>query len=521
MPFVGLLCALALAATAAPATADEITLGAPTVTAAAVDGAPGTLDLAWDASPDTTSYDVAVGDAHHVVDGTHLLVAGLADNTTYDVSVAAVHGTDVGPAAHVTALTVPAAPPLTVTAGDAAADLSWTAPDGLTGFELDGLPLDASSRSRHVVGLANGIRASFSLVARNAGGASAPAVVSTVPRAPGKLVVLAQPAASVVYGTATVVRAGLRLVGVPVAGERVQLLANAKPVATGTTDASGNVSLAVRLPANATLLVRHADSAVAAADVAARTVKVAPKLTRPSSPASVRVGTVLALRGSLAPARPVGALVHLQRYTSKGWVAAGTGRMTTSTAYSVSWRAAAAGAVLLRVGSPPDATRTTGVSPIWRQVVRLETAADVARDILADRSIVLEDVHSGGPTDSATPLREIREIAAGYAARRSSYGTAPGGSTRVDLRLLKALRRLGQLGSVRVSEIAGGSHAGHSQHYVGKAIDISWVNGRHVARGAAYSWVTSTCRAYGAARVFHPGYDPYGGHGNHIHCDWS
>jgi hypothetical protein len=523
VPVLAALAVVAVLAGATPALADEPTT-APSVAVRALDGTPGTLAVTWDATGDATSYDVVVGDVHRTVADTQLVVSGLADNTAYDVSVAPLNAVGLGPETHVTGLTVPAAPSLKVLTGNAVADLAWTAADGLDGFDLTTpsgvLALDGAARSQHVTGLTNGVPSRFALVARNAGGASAPAIVSAIPRAPARLVVLTQAAPSVVYGTRSVVRAALRLGDVPVAGEALQLLANGKQISTAKTDASGNASLSALLPANATLVVRHTDTAVSARDVAARAVRVAPKLTRVGSAASIRVGTVLTLRGALAPARAKGALVQLQRYTTKGWAAVANGRMTSTTVYSLSWRPTAAGAAMMRVVTPPDAAHAMGATPYWRQTVRLENAVDVARDILADRSIVLEAVHSGGPTDRATPLEEMRSIAAGQAARRSSFGTAPGGSTRVDLRLLKALRRMGQLGSVRVSEIAGGSHAGHSQHYLGKAIDINYVNGRHVGSGSSYSMAVSACRAFGAARVFNPGYDPYGGHGNHVHCDW-
>ena len=525
LPVIALLGVLAVGVSAPPALADEAPAAAPVLVASAVDGTPGALALTWAATDGATAYDVAVDDVHQTVEGTSLSVAGLADNTAYDVSVAALSGTGPGPAAHATALTVPAAPQLAATPGDGGADLMWTAPDGLTGFELDGQPLDAAARSSHVDGLPNGQPASLALVALNAGGRSAPAVVSVVPRAPAELTVLAQPAATTVYGTPTVVRAGLSVRGAPVPGEVVQLLAR---TATGSTvltsartDAHGSASLSAVLSASTTLVLRHPDSAVSAPDAAPRSVRVSPRLFAVRAPTGLRQGALLTARGTLSPARPVGAVVQLQRRTSHGWVGLANGRMTTGTTYAVAWRPTVVGSYALRVVTTADASRAAGASPSWTLAVRRENAQDVARDILADRSIVLEDFHAGGPTDAATPLAEIRAVAAGRLAPRSSYGTAPGGSTALDLRLLKALRRMGQLGSVRVSEIAGGSHAGRSQHYLGKAIDISWVDGQHVTRGSSYSLVLDACQAYGVWRVFHPSYDPYGGHSNHVHCDWS
>ncbi|MBV9098112.1 MAG: hypothetical protein JO079_08640, partial [Frankiaceae bacterium] len=39
--------------------------------------------------------------------------------------------------------------------------------------------------------------------------------------------------------------------------------------------------------------------------------------------------------------------------------------------------------------------------------------------------------------------------------------------------------------------------------------------------GGNYSLVASVCRSYGASTVYDPAYDPYGGHGNHVHCQWG
>jgi hypothetical protein len=74
--------------------------------------------------------------------------------------------------------------------------------------------------------------------------------------------------------------------------------------------------------------------------------------------------------------------------------------------------------------------------------------------------------------------------------------------------------------SIEVSEVAGGSHAPNSDHYRGRAVDIDRVGGRAVGGGAAYGVVVRLCRAYGAKTIYDPGYDPYGGHANHVHCGW-
>jgi hypothetical protein len=194
--------------------------------------------------------------------------------------------------------------------------------------------------------------------------------------------------------------------------------------------------------------------------------------------------------------------------------------MTSTTAYRVAWKPGTPGSYPLRVMKPADAAHAAGASQTWTQRVLAETTADVAKAILAIGRIKLETTHSSGVRDSANARQNVLDVAAGRLARRSSYENAPGGYTTLDIRLLRALRRMGRLGSVTVTEISGGSHSRGSTHYSGRGLDISWVNGVHVYPGTNYRMAVDACRQYGAVRVFNPAYDPYGGHSNHVHCDW-
>jgi hypothetical protein len=169
---------------------------------------------------------------------------------------------------------------------------------------------------------------------------------------------------------------------------------------------------------------------------------------------------------------------------------------------------------------PHDARRHAGTSRSWREHVAPRTAADVARQILHNSRITLATVHVSGVRDSATARQNVVDVSRGRPAHRSSYQNAPGGYTNISLRLLEAVERMGRLARITVSEVAGGSHAPGSAHYSGDAVDITVVNGRSVGGGAAYGGVASTCRAFGAMQIFDPGYDPYGGHNNHVHCQW-
>jgi hypothetical protein len=472
------------------------------------------------------------------------VVPGLANGVPYDVAVVALNaaGPSLPGRAAGTPRTVPGAPSIgTATAGDGSAVVRWAAPadDGgapVESYTVTAAPsgaavtVPAGARSATVMPLANGVPTTFTVTAVNTAGpgtASAPSEPVT-PRLPGRLAVVTQPAAKVVYGTASAVGATLMLADhVGIGGQPVELQAQVKPstawrrVASGTTAGDGRVTLRATLPANAALRLHHPAGPVAASDVAVRSVAVATRVTAAANATRTRLGTPVVVRGRVAPARPAGAPVQLQRYVSGGWHAVANGRMTSTTAYAVSWKPTGVGAYTLRLVKPADSAFATGSSGQWRQRVDPENAADIARAIVGNRRITLETTHESGVRDAATARQNVADVMAGRLARRSSYQNAPGGFTSVDIRLLRALRLMGTRGSVTVSEIAGGSHAPGSAHYAGRGLDISWVNGSHVGSGSAYGTVVDACRANGASRVFSPSYDPYGGHGNHVHCEWS
>ena len=470
------------------------------------------------------------------------VVAELANGVPHDVTVTAVNaaGESLPATTAGTPLGPPGAPVLgAVTPGDGTVELTWSPPasDGgapvhaytVSGPSGSPVTLPATARSVTMRGLANGTAVTFTVTASNVAGTGPAAVTaSVVPRRPARLAARTLPVSPVVYGRVTAVAARMTgLDGAAIEGQRVDLMARTRPstvwrrVAYGRTDASGNVTLRATLRATSSLRLHHPAGAVEAPDRALPGVVVAPRVTAYPSATRVSVGQALGVRGNVAPAHAAGTGVRLQRYVSGAWRTVASGRMTTTTAYRVTWRPATATTYLLRVVLPAHADHTTGVSPRWHQSVTTETAADVARAILADGGIVLARVHSSGVGDLATARQNVVDVAAGRLARRSSYGTAPGGYTALDRRLLRAIRHMGRYGTVTVSEIAGGTHARNSAHYSGRALDVTYVNGRHVGRGSGYALAVDACRAFGASRIFHPSYDPYGGHSGHVHCEWS
>ena len=131
-------------------------------------------------------------------------VIGLANGTSYTFTVVAAgpDGTSVASAASdpVTPFARPGAPTgVAVTAGDQRATASWSAPaeggtGGVTGYIVRATPGGAACRttrtSCRVIGLTNGTKYTFTVIARNAYGRSAPSIRSN-PTAP-----LAAPGAS-------------------------------------------------------------------------------------------------------------------------------------------------------------------------------------------------------------------------------------------------------------------------------------------------------------------------------------
>ncbi len=147
-----------------------------------------------------------------------------------------------------------------------------------------------------------------------------------------------------------------------------------------------------------------------------------------------------------------------------------------------------------------------------------ETTASLAKRILQSPKIVLARGHASGIQDNATALENIQDTADGRAARRSSYGNAPGGFVNLDARMLKGMLDLEELFSFSVSEICGGSHNTNSRHYAGCAVDINTIDGQHVgSSNQSAAFFQRRCRELGATEVLGPG---DAGHSTHIHAGW-
>ncbi len=147
-----------------------------------------------------------------------------------------------------------------------------------------------------------------------------------------------------------------------------------------------------------------------------------------------------------------------------------------------------------------------------------QTTAALAKRILEHPKIRLASKHVSGIKDGATAKQNITDVANGLPARRSAYGTAPGGTTTLSIELLENLLTTAETYSFSISEICGGSHSRRSLHYMGVAADINVINGMQVrAKHPDQKAFRKLCIRLGAAVVLGPG-DAH--HSTHIHAQW-
>ncbi len=175
----------------------------------------------------------------------------------------------------------------------------------------------------------------------------------------------------------------------------------------------------------------------------------------------------------------------------------------------------AAAGIAARPHQPAEVSVKASVSVAGQNSGRV----DLAKRIQGSSRIALASVHVSGVRDNATANQNIRDTAAGRAAQRSRYGTAPGGSVSLSVDMLDGMANLSHRFSFRVSEIAGGSHSRGSRHYNGAAFDVDQIGGQAVSQGSRYvADFMAMARRLGATEVLGPG-DP--GHSTHVHVAWN
>lgn len=143
----------------------------------------------------------------------------------------------------------------------------------------------------------------------------------------------------------------------------------------------------------------------------------------------------------------------------------------------------------------------------------------LAQSLLRQPGLKLLDFHVSGMRDEATAKHNLVQTAAGKPAKRSYYRNGPGGTTELDVRMLRAMRILLDEGyTFRVTEFAGGSHSRTSRHYAGVAFDIDTLNGQRISYGhPGYRKFLKRCRQLGATEILGPGTR---GHSRHLHVAW-
>lgn len=158
------------------------------------------------------------------------------------------------------------------------------------------------------------------------------------------------------------------------------------------------------------------------------------------------------------------------------------------------------------------------VSSALRRSATAATPAELAQRILDHPNIKLATEHVSGVADNATARQNIVDTAAGRAARRSSYGNAPGGTVSLNQKMLSSLITLAETYKFDISEFCGGSHSPNSRHYRGVVADVNFINDRHVeASHPDQASFRARCTALGATQVLGPGNS---GHSRHIHAGW-
>ncbi len=169
---------------------------------------------------------------------------------------------------------------------------------------------------------------------------------------------------------------------------------------------------------------------------------------------------------------------------------------------------------LLQSGSfnpntPPNTTPPNGTNP---PPAPTGTAAQIAQKLLDEAGTgCFLNYHVGNQglgDDGASARSNLQDTAAGRPAKRSSYGTAPGGTVALDARMLDALlaiHKAGHRSMCPVTAIAGSSHTNDSAHYDGKAFDID--------KTTEASAILAICTQYGAKSAANEG--------NHLHCRWE
>lgn len=173
---------------------------------------------------------------------------------------------------------------------------------------------------------------------------------------------------------------------------------------------------------------------------------------------------------------------------------------------------------------------TTGFNPFAIGAAALAPAANSEQTRFAGAAI--EAIFGGGKKggsietgDLVTGLPQEALPSVAAAAGANEQRPSGAGGTLGLVPLGKQLQALG-FKVAEHPEFGGvGKHSPRSHHYAGNALDITIQPGSPLLKGRPDSdwlavkkqWGEKLRQALPGAEIFHPGYDPVGGHGSHIH----
>lgn len=267
-------------------------------------------------------------------------------------------------------------------------------------------------------------------------------------------------------------------------------------------------------------------SPTVAADPTPTTAPVEAAASKPvvtaSAPDRVLAGTSVTIHASVSPSTSIAYLKIFDISHGGAFIGQITGAAGTAT-----WVPGKVGNYWLRVWAYQRNSKGQIGNVAYRDIFVMVTATMLSRTQLATRLMYSGAVEFRTYHDEGTDVRgrdasaraNIVDAAAGRAAFRSTYGTAPGGQVWLSILMLEGLVRLTQEYDFRVTEITGGSHSAGSRHYSGVAFDVSAIHGKAVNRANPYyKAFMARCRDFGATEVLGPG-DP--DHDTHVHCAWT
>ncbi|MEO8254018.1 MAG: hypothetical protein ABI554_06470 [Flavobacterium sp.] len=107
----------------------------------------------------------------------------------------------------------------------------------------------------------------------------------------------------------------------------------------------------------------------------------------------------------------------------------------------------------------------------------------LAEKIIKGGRVSFANSHVSGVLDKAMAKDNINDTSIGENAKRSYYKRAPGGEIEVVSELLFIMYQLSKDYTFNVSEISGADHSRTSRHYLGKAFDVSEINGLDIGQG--------------------------------------